>query len=133
MRLSGAPLMARPRARRRGREAAPRTRCGDRATIAVAEREAGRSLAVRAMACGGHMNATDSQARLDAALGEVTSLLQRHRVLETWAHNQATRQREVVEALVHRQNVAELHQRLRALHPADLAYIVEALSPDDRA
>src|SRR5262249_20531803 len=93
----------------------------------------GRSPAVRATACGGQMNATDSQARLDAALDEVMSLLQRHRVLETWTHNQATRQREVVEALVHRQNVAELHQRLRALHPADLAYVVEALSPEDRA
>jgi Mg/Co/Ni transporter MgtE len=37
------------------------------------------------------------------------------------------RQREIVESLVHRQNVGELHHRLRALHPADIAYILEAL------
>jgi hypothetical protein len=70
---------------------------------------------------GGHLNATDSHARLEAALDEVTSVLQRHRVVETWTRNQATRQREVVEALVHRQNLAELYQRLRTLHPADIA------------
>lgn len=52
------------------------------------------------------MSATDSDTRLQAALGEVTTLLERHRVLETWTRNQAIgRQREVVEALVHRQNV----------------------------
>src|SRR5262245_17885614 len=80
------------------------------------------------------MNPTDSQARLQAALDEVTTLLERHRVLETWTRNQAVgRQREVVEALVHRQNVGELHYRLRCLHPADVAYVVESLSGDDRA
>jgi len=80
------------------------------------------------------MNPTDSDARLQAALGEVTSLLERHRVLEKWTRSQvAGRQREVVEALVHRQNLAELSHRLRSLHAADVAYILEALSPDDRA
>ena len=80
------------------------------------------------------MTAMDSDERLQAALGEVTSLLERHRVLETWTRNQAIgRQREIVEALVHRQNLGELHHRLRALHPADIAYILEALPIEDRA
>ena len=56
------------------------------------------------------MTATDSGTRLQAALEEVTTLLERHRVLETWTRNQAVgRQREIVESLVHRQNVGELH------------------------
>jgi len=79
------------------------------------------------------MTATDSGTRLQAALEEVTTLLERHRVLETWTRNQAVgRQREIVESLVHRQNVGELHHRLRALHPADIAYILEALPVEDR-
>ncbi len=79
------------------------------------------------------MTATDSGTRLQAALAEVTTLLERHRVLETWTRNQAIgRQREIVESLVHRQNVGELHHRLRALHPADIAYILEALPVEDR-
>jgi magnesium transporter len=79
------------------------------------------------------MNPTDSRGRLQAALGEVTTLLERHRVLETWMRNQAVgRQREIVEALTHRQNIADLNHRLRALHPADLAYILETLPVEDR-
>ena len=43
------------------------------------------------------MTATDSGTRLQAALEEVTTLLERHRVLETWTRNQAVgRQREIV-------------------------------------
>src|SRR6188472_1200891 len=75
---------------------------------------------------------TDRDVRLQQALEQISSLLERHRVLETWTHNQNVRQRELLEALVHRQNVAELHHRVRALHPADLAYILEALTPVDR-
>jgi magnesium transporter len=32
----------------------------------------------------------------------------------------------------HRQNLVELHRRLRALHPADVAHILESLPIDDR-
>src|SRR6185295_12486832 len=93
----------------------------------------GRYCLQRREADGGIMTATDSGTRLQAALEEVTTLLERHRVLETWTRNQAVgRQREIVESLVHRQNVGELHHRLRALHPADIAYILEALAGEDR-
>jgi magnesium transporter len=79
------------------------------------------------------MTAMDSDTRLRATLGEVTTLLERHRVLETWTRNQAVgRQREIVEALQHRQNLADLHNRLRAVHAADIAYILEALPVEDR-
>jgi hypothetical protein len=70
------------------------------------------------------MTATDSGTRLQAALEEVTTLLERHRVLETWTRNQAVgRQREIVESLVHRQNVGSCTIGC-ARAPADIAYIL---------
>jgi magnesium transporter len=74
----------------------------------------------------------DRDARLQATLEQVTALLSRHRVLETWTHNQQVRQRELLESLVHRQNLVELQLKLRGLHPADLASILQALSVEDR-
>jgi len=39
---------------------------------------------------------------------------------------------ELVESLVHKQNLAELQKKLDKLHPADVAYILEALPLDER-
>lgn len=70
--------------------------------------------------------------RLQASLAEIARLLQKHRVLETLTHRQEGARRDLLDGLQHRQNVAELQSRCRALHPADLAYILEALPPGDR-
>lgn len=70
--------------------------------------------------------------RLQASLGEVTRLLEKHRVLDTLIHRQEGSRRDLLENLQHRQNLAELHGRLRTLHPADLAFILETLPLDDR-
>ena len=79
------------------------------------------------------MDPTQSHAKLQASLEQVIALLQRHRHLETWTHNQTARQRaDVLESLVHRQNLAELRHKLRGMHPADLAYVLQALPGDDR-
>src|SRR5688500_7792929 len=78
------------------------------------------------------MDPTQSHAKLQASLEQVKALLVRHRVLETWTHNQTVRQREVLESLVHRQNLAELQLKLRRLHPADLAFVLQALPSEDR-
>jgi magnesium transporter len=74
----------------------------------------------------------DRDARLQATREQVTALLARHRVLETWTHNQQVRQRELLESLVHRQNLVELQLKLRGLHPADLAFLLQSLSAEDR-
>ena len=37
---------------------------------------------------------------------------------------------ELVESLVHKQNIAELQNKLEQLHPADVAYVLEALPLD---
>ena len=40
--------------------------------------------------------------------------------------------RDLLEHLQHRQKLAELHKFVRATHAADLAFVLEALPPDDR-
>ncbi|XXZ07513.1 magnesium transporter [Sorangium sp. So ce302] len=62
----------------------------------------------------------------------MTTLLQKQRVIETLTHKQESRNKELVEALVHRQNLALLQRKLRDLHPADLAHIIEVLPQADR-
>lgn len=78
---------------------------------------------------------TDAEAA-PRALITVQDLLRRHALIETLTHKQqhgedATRH-ELVEALTHRQNLGELQQLLNTLHPADIAYILEALPLGER-
>jgi magnesium transporter len=78
------------------------------------------------------VKAAESPGRLAAVVDQIAALLEKHRVLETWTHNQTVRQRQVLESLVHRQNLVELQQKVRALSAPDLGYVLEALSPADR-
>jgi magnesium transporter len=66
------------------------------------------------------------------ALDEIQELLRRARLVETVVHNQVMDRHELVENLVYRQNTAKLAARLEELHPADIAYILEALPLKDR-
>ena len=59
-------------------------------------------------------------------------LLERHRLLEGLAARQEGPSRTLLEDLQHRQNRAELDKHLRAMHAADVAYVLEALPLDDR-
>ncbi len=59
-------------------------------------------------------------------------LLERHRLLDTLAARQEGPNRSLLEDLQHRQNIAELHKHIRAMHAADVAYILEALPHEDR-
>jgi magnesium transporter len=65
-------------------------------------------------------------------LREIQSLLEKHRLVETLVHKQEMPRHELVESLVHKQHVAALQKQLDALHPADIAYILEALPLDER-
>jgi magnesium transporter len=78
------------------------------------------------------MATVHSKERLQQRLTEVIRLLEKHRVLETLTHRQQGPKRDLLENLQHRQNVAELTQRLRGMHAADLAYVLEALPTEDR-
>jgi magnesium transporter len=65
-------------------------------------------------------------------LREVQELLARQKVVENLVHRQDMPRHALVEDLVHKQHVAELQNRLDQLHPADIAFILEALPLDDR-
>lgn len=78
------------------------------------------------------MNPSRSEARLDESLSEITRLLEKHRVLETLTHRQEGPKRDLLEHLQHRQNLAELHLKVKTLHPADVAHVLETLPLDER-
>jgi magnesium transporter len=75
----------------------------------------------------------DADDRVRQGLEEVRELLERHRVLSTLAsHEPSADRRELLEHIQRRQNLVELQRRFGRRHPADLAAILEALSPEDR-
>jgi len=65
-------------------------------------------------------------------LKEVQQLLSRHRLVEGLVHRQDMPRHDLVEGLVHKQHLAELQHKLDSLHPADIAYLLEALPREDR-
>ncbi len=65
-------------------------------------------------------------------LRDVLALLARHKAVEELVRRQEMPRHEQVETLLQRQHMAELRKKLDALHPADVAYILEALPPDER-
>jgi len=68
-------------------------------------------------------------------LKQVESLLHKHALLETITHRQElprNDRHELLDTLVHKQHVAELHALLDGMHPADVAYILEALPIEQR-
>ncbi len=79
---------------------------------------------------------------LQQDLAEVQELLRRHQLVENLVQRQnaaqgttqddASSRQALVETLVHRQNEVELRSRLDALHPADVATILEALPLEER-
>ncbi|HHX04620.1 MAG TPA: magnesium transporter, partial [Pseudomonas sp.] len=72
------------------------------------------------------------QERLHERFSQVIELLQRHRLIEEQVARQDSDNQERVEELVQQQHLAELQQKLTELHPADIAYILEALPLADR-
>jgi magnesium transporter len=69
---------------------------------------------------------------LQQDLERVRELLRRQRLVESLVERQPMPKHELVETLVHRQHLAELHAKLDAMHPADVAYILEALPINER-
>ena len=69
---------------------------------------------------------------LQERLAEVQTLLARHKVVEDLVHRQEGPRHELVEDLIHKQHLNELQQKLEPMHPADIAYLLEALPQDER-
>ena len=71
-------------------------------------------------------------ANLHQTLDDIAALLEHHRALEALAGRQDRTQRGVAVALQQRQNAVDLRRRVRGLHPADLAFVLEGLEAGDR-
>ncbi|MBL8428288.1 MAG: magnesium transporter, partial [Dechloromonas sp.] len=69
---------------------------------------------------------------LQERLAEVQTLLARHKLVEELVHRQEGPRHDLVEDIVHKQHLNELQARLAPMHPADIAYILEALPLDER-
>ncbi|HYG12949.1 MAG TPA: CBS domain-containing protein, partial [Methylophilaceae bacterium] len=75
----------------------------------------------------------DSKESLQENLQQVITLLNKHRLVEELLDKQDDMPRhDLVQSLVHKQNLTELQQKLDAMHPADVAYILEALPLEQR-
>src|SRR5437867_4864441 len=74
----------------------------------------------------------ESRADVHDVLAEITTLLHRHHLVAHLAHRPPGDPRELVTEPAYRQDLAELQARLDPLHPADIAYILEALPLDER-
>ncbi|MCL2524372.1 MAG: magnesium transporter [Betaproteobacteria bacterium] len=69
---------------------------------------------------------------LQERLVEVQTLLARHKLVEELVHRQEGPRHDLVENIVHKQHLHELQAKLAPMHPADIAYILEALPLDER-
>ena len=78
------------------------------------------------------VEAKKPQESLQDRLAQVVELLHRHKLVEGLTQRQEGQHQDLVENLVHRQNLAELQRKLDELHSADVAHILEALPLDDR-
>ena len=82
----------------------------------------------------------EARERVQDALAEITVLLRKHRLVEGLVHEQLEHAKagnnegrgEIIESLVTKQNRSQLTRKLDRLHPADIAYILEALPLDER-
>lgn len=74
----------------------------------------------------------NSQESLKEILQQINKLLEKHKLDVNVVHKQEMPKHQLVENLVHKQNLRELHKLLDSLHPADVAYILEALPLDHR-
>ena len=77
-------------------------------------------------------NKQEKRPGTETQLEQVVELLHRHELVENLVHRQESARQDLVETLVHRQHLNELQQLLDRLHPADIAYILEALPLEQR-
>ncbi len=76
----------------------------------------------------------EARGSVQDALAEVTALLRKHRLVEGLVVDQRENNAgaELAESAVYKKSKAALQRKLDRLHPADIAYILEALPLDER-
>ena len=78
------------------------------------------------------MHVAKSKEKLEENITLVRDLLNKQKLIETMVHLHDSRKHELVESLVHRQHLAELDAKLKRVHSADLAHVLDVLPVDDR-
>lgn len=78
------------------------------------------------------MDSQDTKESLQDTLEQIVHLLDKQDIVENLVHHQDMPRHDLVESLVHRQHLVELQKKLETLHPADVAYILEALPLERR-
>ncbi len=66
---------------------------------------------------------------------QVQRLLDKHALVETVAHQQEiprAERHDLIDQILHKRHLSELHEKLSDMHPADIAYILEALPIEQR-
>jgi magnesium transporter len=66
------------------------------------------------------------------SLKQVVKLLRKHQLVKGLVERQDMPRQDLVEGLVEKQNLTELQKKLDQLHPADVAYVLEALPLEER-
>ncbi|MBI2297271.1 MAG: magnesium transporter [Betaproteobacteria bacterium] len=74
----------------------------------------------------------DIHPSVQESLERVTDLLHKHELVENLVHRRQGPRQELVENLVHKLHFVELQKLLDALHPADVAYLLESLPLEQR-
>ena len=69
---------------------------------------------------------------LQEDLHRVQELLRRHRLVEGLVQRQDQPRQNLLESPLHKQNETELRAKLERMHPADIAYVLEALPIEER-
>ena len=69
---------------------------------------------------------------LQRHLRDIRELLARQQLVEALMHRQQGVHQDLVDSITHRQTIGWLRRKLDRLHPADIAYILEALPHDQR-
>lgn len=73
------------------------------------------------------------QEALEFTALEIAALLRKQQIIQDLSRRQSSGpKQEVLETLLTRQHDVELNARLRKLHPADIAYVLECLPPEER-
>jgi magnesium transporter len=74
----------------------------------------------------------ETRPNVHTSLERVSELLGRHEVVESLVHRQPGPRQELVESLVHKLHLVELQKLVEAMHPADIAYVLESLPVEQR-
>ena len=74
----------------------------------------------------------ENHENLEDKLQKITYLLQRYKLVEGFVRMQDARQPELIESIIHKQNLANLQRAVDRLHPADIARILEMLPLEER-